>query len=354
MAITSNTRNVNAKSLIRQFMLCQAVCLLLLFPAVAQSLTVNLGNTWGGIFAGKVTNYEITLSGKRNTYALLHWRLIAKGRILSRGQQDIRFNNGEITTATLPLQAPPLKPGINLEGKLIVELTADGQSQQKARTESKFTIYGPDIFFSKRAFFRQLDIQLYDPGGTTAKVFDELKLPYELRSKNQILDPGTKGLLVVGSGVAFHPQRGFMKALLERAGAGQKILILGPVSGTFPVSGVSLDTRITPSSMFFSNDPVVQLFAKGYAWIPDASKKAYRLSLQSHRAEVLATIVEADKGSWDWVDILYGQSGGRLIVCMLPFDRYLSEGPVPQILLGRLLAYAHGQMSAFTSIKSGD
>ena len=49
----------------------KSACIFLLYPALAQSLTLNPANTWGGIFAGQINDFEVSVSGAQNSYALL-------------------------------------------------------------------------------------------------------------------------------------------------------------------------------------------------------------------------------------------------------------------------------------------
>ncbi|MBT3015953.1 MAG: hypothetical protein KME63_09440 [Candidatus Thiodiazotropha sp. (ex Clathrolucina costata)] len=327
----------------RFLFLCKTACLLLLFPVVAQALAFNAGNNWPGIFAGTVTPYKITVKGELNSYALLTWKLTLKGRTLSKGRQEIRFLNSETVTTKLPLQVPPLKPGVKLEADLIVALAKENPKGHKVQQRSKLMIYPPDVLQSEQSFYRRLNIQLFDPKGTTAKIFDALKIPYTTLSITQLTRPRDKGLVVVGSGFAFKTQQGLLDLLSERAGEGQQILLLQPVSGAFSVSGLSTGAKNPPSSISFADSAIVPSFAKDLHWISDTSIKTPGLSLYARHQKVMLKVVDSTQDSWDWVDISYRLSGGRLIVCMLPFDRLIYQGPVPQLILGNLLAYTSGQ-----------
>lgn len=326
----------------RFLFLCEIACLLLVFPVAGQSLTFSVGNTWEGIFAGKVTPHEITIKGDLNSYALLTWKLTLKGRTISKGQQDIRFQSRETVTTKLPLQVPPLKPGVKLEADLLVELAKGNHTGHKVQHVSKLMIYAPDVLLQYQAFYRKLNIQLFDPKGITANIFDSLKIPYTAISKTQLTGPGEKGLVIVGIGFAFKQQQSLLNVLSERAGEGQQILVLQPVSGVFPVSGFSTDTKEPPSIISFADNSIVPSFAKGLEWVSGTSIKTPGLSLRTQRQVMVAKVVDSAQGGWDWVDINYKQSGGRFIVCMLPFDRLSYQGPVPQLILGNLLAYTSG------------
>jgi len=315
----------------------------------AQSITIQTGNTWAGIFAGEIVPHEIILTGKQNAHVSLNWKLKSKGRTLSSGQQRIRFSGNNTVSTTLPLRTPPIKPGISLEALLVIEVDEEVPADKKLRYESKLIIYGPDLLLDNRHFYQRLNIQLFDPVGMTSKLFDKLNVPYQARSKSQLINSTRKGLVVVGAGIALDQQRGLIKSLIKHASNGQRVLILQPITGDFPISDLSTNTGIQASTMSFMNDSVVQSFAKGHDWITSNSINTHGISILNHRQTVLARIAKYNENNWDWLHIDFDQSGGNFIICMLPFDRYIDHGPVPQIIFSRLLAFADGQLTELTT-----
>lgn len=63
--------------------------------------------------------------------------------------------------------------------------------------------------------------------------------------------------------------------------------------------------------------------------------------LSSRRQSVSVEIFEYPQTNWDWLQLNYHQSGGQIIVCILPFVEYVDDNPDPQTILGRLLTYAN-------------
>lgn len=311
-------------------------------PTLAQPLTITSGKVWGGIFADQVTHYEIILSGERNSSTSISWKLISKGRALSSGQQTIRFANDESLTTTFPLKTPPLKPGISLQAQLIVEEDNKSKGKNLVLYRSKLVIYGPDILLTDRNLDQNLNIQLFDPIGKTSKILSGLKIPYKSRTKSQLLNLKAKGLIILGAGIALDRQRGLISAVIDLAKKGQRVLILQPVSGNIPFSLVT-GSDIQPSRISFAGDSVVPSFAKGYTWITNDPEKNRGLALSSHRQSVSVKIAEYPQAHWDWLQLYYHQSGGQVIVCMLPFVEYIDDNPIPQIILNRLLNYANNR-----------
>lgn len=328
--------------MIKNYFLCVKLTALFFLsaPTLAQPLTPISGNSWGGIFADQVTLYEINLSGERNSSTSISWKIISKGRTLSNGQQTIKFAKDESLTTILPLKTPPLKPGITLEAQLIVEEVNKSKRKGRILYQSKLVIYGPDILLTDRNLDQNLNIQLFDPIGKTSKILSGLKIPYKARTKSQLLNLKAKGLIILGAGIALDRQRGLVSALIELAEKGHRVLILQPVSGNIPFSPVT-GSDIQPSRISFAGDSVVPSFAKGYTWITNDPEKNRGLALSSHRQSVSAKIAEYPQAHWDWLQLNYHQSGGQIIVCMLPFVEYIDDNPVPQIILSRLLTYAN-------------
>jgi len=327
-----------------RFLWAKVFILLLFIPTLAQPVTINIRNTWSGIFAGEVVPYEITLTGKPNSYISIGWKLNSKGRTLSSGQQTVRFNRGDAVTVTLLLRTPALKPGIKLEAQLIIKATNEAYPDQNAHNKFKLVIYGPDLLLENKHFYQQLNVQLFDPIGTTSKILDKLKIPYDVLSKSQLINSTKKGLIIVGAGVALDQQRGLINTLLKDAGNGRRVLILQPVSGDFPISDLATETNVRPSEIAFKDDSIVQSFAKGYDWNVNAAMKKQGISLINYRQVVLAQIGKFNNNSWDWLQINFDRSGGKIIICMLPFERYIDYGPIPQVIFSRLLAHANGQL----------
>ncbi len=327
----------------RYFTIFQVLVLVSVFPPIAHALSLETMTGWEGIFAGKVTPYEIRLKSKQNQYLHLSWTLNLKGRILSRGEQDVRFLGHDTVSLNLPLHPPPLKPGIKLDADLFLDLTGGEQSDERIRQKFKLKLYGPDPLLSELPRLKKLNIRLYDPNGHTSEIFDNLKIPYTAVSKSELSDSHVKGLLVVGIGLTFKRQTGLLDLLVKQAEKGDRILILQPVSGSFPLPGATGENVGLPSSIAFSDQRIFSRFADGLAWNSIASVKTSGLRIEPLYQAVMVQVVESAQDGWSWVDIFYNRSGGRFIVSMFPFEKHIRNGPVPQLMFAHLLAYIAGQ-----------
>jgi hypothetical protein len=295
---------------------------------------------WKGIFAGEITQYKIVVTSKKNSNVLLSWQLLLKGRAVSSGVQNVRFNSDANKVVSLPLRVPAMKSGIHLSSQLII---SGVNAEYQKNYQSMIPVYGPNLFLKDTDIFRKLNIKLFDPIGKTSSFLSDSKIPYFELSREEILTPSIEGLIVVGAGVDLNRHRGLIDALIKLAEKGRKVLILQPSSANVQLSRLATSQDVHPSTLSFSKDSIVNSFAEGYHWITDDPLKNFGIVLHNHRQSILAQVIEYQQDSWDWLNIDYQHSKGRLIICMLPFSGHINRGPIPQLLFSRLLMHAGEQ-----------
>lgn len=340
--VRTHQSRVGRRSMCGRLRLWSMALLASCFALPAQCLTLSPGAAWAGIFAGATSDYQIVVSGDRNSRVLLSWRLHAKGRTLASGREEARFADTESLIVGLPLQTPPLKRGISLTARLIVEAEDSVDPNNQARFEIPIRIYGPDPLLSDPVFEAGLNIQLFDPAGGTGRMLEALNMPYEVLSKSRFLDANAKGFGIVGAGVALDQQRGLVPTLLEQVQAGRRVLVLQPTSGSIPVPTLPAALGTQPSALSFATASVTQLFAADHRWAADLAEETKGISLQTYRDSISAAITGSDESRWTWMKVDFEHSGGTLIVCTLPFVNTFDAGPIPQIIFGRLVAFAGG------------
>ncbi|UTF59170.1 hypothetical protein [Gilvimarinus sp. DA14] len=314
--------------------------ILLLFlafiPSHALALTISNDKSWPALFGGKPTQYEISLLGLANAQVSIHWELSVKGRILSSGQGRADLDRDGLGVVQLTLAAPKLTPSAVVSGQLSVVVFEKGNPDSIAHKKIALNIYGQDVLWAERQALGSRRIQLFDPSQATVKAFQSLKLPYNQISKSQLLNAASPGLIVIGAGLALDDVRGLTPVLLELARTGQAVVILQPVSGTFPLYD-SPDLTHMPTAMSLSDHFPLPLL-RGLTWPELNSTLTYRLipSYSDSGAEV--EVKPETPTGWSWLQLDYSGSGGRLIVCAFPLIERIDESPVPQIVLARLLA----------------
>jgi hypothetical protein len=312
----------------------------LAFPA--QSLSLSSGAGWSGIFSGKTIEYQVLVTSESRTSALLTWQLVTKGRTLASGKKEVRFGHTDRTSLRLTLKTPPLKPGISLTARLLVEVEDSATPMKKARLEIPIKIFGPDPLLSAPGLRKDLHIHLYDPTGDTTHMLDTLNIPFQSSSKSRFLEADLGNLSIIGGGIALDEQRGLVNTLLEQARSGRRVLILEPISGSIPVPPSDTASQTLPPSLSFEQDRVTRRFAAGYPWATHPAESARGITLQPHRNSVSASITAREESTWAWMKLDFEASGGALIICMLPFAQAFDTGPIPQIIFGRLVAFAAG------------
>ncbi|MBU2885164.1 hypothetical protein KO507_05235 [Gilvimarinus agarilyticus] len=309
-----------------------------LIPSHALALTISNDNSWSALFGGKAAQYEISLLGLANSQVSIHWELSVKGRVLSRGQGRAGLDRDGLGVVQLTLAAPKLTPSAVVSGQLSVVVFEKDNTDPIAQKKIALNIYGQDVLWAERQALGTRQIQLFDPSQATAKAFKSLQLPYNLISKSQLLNVATPGLIVIGTGLALNDVRGLTSVLLELARNGQKVVILKPVSGVFPLYDSSDFTRF-PTAMSLSDHlPLPQL--RGLTWPELNSTLTYRLNPSYSDSEAEVEVIPETQTGWSWLQLDYAGSGGRLIVCTVPLIERIDESPVPQIVLARLLANA--------------
>lgn len=321
------------------------IFLCLFMPSVVSALTVDAESHWGGIFAGRQTPYTVSLTSDKNSSVFLSWKLISNNRILSKGQEAIRFTSDEPVTRHILLQTPKMKPGAVLKAKFMIEAIDIEDPDIKAYLEISLDLYGDNIFIAEQTIYQQMKIQLFDPAGETAKLMTALQLPFQSVAKQQLFNQAAQGLIVVGAGIELDQHRGLMVGLIELARQGRKILILQPRSGIIPLTELSSKQSSQAPALSLRNNSLIQSFAKGYVWVADDLKNNYAMTLDNHRQSIFLRITPYRADDWQWLLLNFAQAEGQMIVSMLPFNAYIKNYPIAQIIFAQLLVYANGQLS---------
>lgn len=319
------------------------IILLLFLPVPAQAVVVEDKNAWNGIFAGKLVPYDITLSGEPDTSLFLSWKLTTKGRTLSAGNQTIALGSRDSMRVSLPLRTPAVKPGAMVSAQLVVDLSAENRPEAAAHHEFPIFLYGPGALSSDGYVHQQLRIRLFDPVGRTKEIFDELAIPHLTVRNDELLREPPDGLLVLGTGIALDHPPELLDSLVKLALAGGKVLVFQPRSGTVALPGRSFGSGIQASAMTLAGDSIIRTVTGGYPWLTDDPMKHYGIGLRRYGETTVAGIGSFGHDQWDWLHISFDQTGGQFIICTIPVIEHALDNPIPQIILGRLLAYAGKQ-----------
>ena len=89
------------------------------------------------------------------------------------------------------------KPGVVMAMKLTVSAFASGTAKEEGSVERTLWVFPPDPFTGRAEWLKKLDIRLFDPVGATARLFDEVTVPYTTVRNVDALGEPKDAVLVV-------------------------------------------------------------------------------------------------------------------------------------------------------------
>jgi hypothetical protein len=204
----------------------------------ATPVSVTVQEPWGNLFAGKETIFHTVITATEAFEGRMVWRYSADGRTLARGEGVVKAGQTAPAIGEMRFHVPVVNPGVVMQTILSVSVELAGSDKVVATLDKPIWVFPEDPFTGRTEWLKKLNIRLFDPVGTTAKLFTELKIPFtEIRGVES--SSAEEGVLVVGEGVSFKDYRGLAESLIKVAAAGKPVLCLAPVGGEMqlPVSG---------------------------------------------------------------------------------------------------------------------
>jgi len=174
-----------------------------------------------------------------------------------------------------------------------------------------------------RKTLESINIQIFDPAGKTASVFNDLQVPFEQIKSIQDLKQISKSLLVIGESYDQYDEE-FSKSLAAASRNGVNIICLSPADSEF---NLQIDDQVvlsqTPNIADVGSKIVV---APGLFWQPI-------------RSDATISLVPAKrKSGWPWIELRTNvPKQSRLIVCGFPMIASHNKTPAARHLLAKLL-----------------
>jgi hypothetical protein len=269
-------------------------------------------------------------------------------RTIARGQQLASVRPDKPAVATLRLAVPGVKEGVVVQAQLAVSLYAGASTRPAAEHTKPIWIFPRDPFVDRSEWLKGLNIELFDPLGKTAEVFEKARVPFKLtRNTAAISGPGT-GLLVIGEGISLRDFRALPEAMLQAAAGGRPVLCLAPSEGAIPMPGAGDTPQQAPRLVELRREDIVTELDKrvdAAGWPPAGTSVASRLVVQPKGGRVVAE-VSAQGAGWPWLDARYPAGRGRLLACGFGIIRQWEDGPAPRFLLARILDLLDGQQDS--------
>jgi hypothetical protein len=331
------------------------VCLLAVVAALPGGLlhsveqkertTLRPKEEWSAIFAEKAVTFHFTVKAARDFTGRAVWTFAAENRTVlpkGRGEARLKVAAGQSAEFKVPLETPPLRPGVTLATTLTVALLADGAKDAAAVHERTLWVFGADPFAGRTKWLKEFKIALWDPDPQrkTAKAFESLKIPFEELPAAANLVAVKEGVLVIGQGASFRDEPRLAEDLVRAARRGVPVLCLAPAEGTFllPGAGPGGDA---PRGFRFRRQDVITEFDKrldARAWPPDGKVTAGSLALKAEDGKVVVEVLPGG-GAWPWLEIEFPEEKSRLVFASFNFIGQWEAGPAPRHLLARLFEW---------------
>ena len=272
----------------------------------------------------------------------LQWSHSANQRTITRGEAGFQPDGCTGANAEFVLKTPPVRDGVAFTTTVRTEFVPAGADQPVASLERTLTLFPKNPLADRTEWAKELGIELYDPAGTTAKVFEELGLPY--RPAGAAGDePARSSILIIGEGVSLTKRRMLMETTLNAVASGRRAIMLAPSDGGFvlPGAGATDDVKqLFPADIRFAGARVIAEMDRkldSRSWIGTGNVvPSSRFHLQSYRGRIEAAITDEAPG-WPWLRVRYPEKNGAFILCGFRIVEHWDKGPTPRYLLIRIL-----------------
>lgn len=301
------------------------------------------------VTAGGETRLKVKLTGVAEARPVVQWTVSTdRGQLLGRySKVSVNERPGGDVLVNLEFPMPPLKPGVVLPLSLQVSAVLDGQTHQQTLS---LNAYSAEAFSRRDEMFERLRIQLFDPEGETAELFDEHNIPYTRLINLAAIDLVVSETLVVGEGVSLRDYRTLGQSLAGCAQRGGQVLCLAPREDDFPLVLQRIGSSENLPRITLDRSSVVRAFDKRFdvdQWGGEPATTAGFIPTASESD--LAFNMSQDRQGWPWVSLEYNQAGiksikkspsiekpGRLILCGFGILSRWEDSPVPRYLLAHL------------------
>ncbi len=318
-----------------------ALCGSLAGPAIASAedrTVIESHEEWSGVFGGTKAAFRLRVKPEVPFHGRVDWTFSIGRGTVGRGTAEVDARPGEPGVVDVALEVPPVREGLIVQAKLAAVASSGGRPVPGAALEKVVWVFPRDPFAGRTRWLKDLKITLFDPGGETAEAFEGLGIPFEATRNVDALAEPAEGMLVIGEGASFDEERGLGVAMHAAAARGRPVLCLAPAGGRLSIPGAGDADISAPRALSFRRQEIIAELDKrldARAWPRDGKVVASTLALRAE-GETLAGEVGSDPRGWPWVEILYPERRGRLVVCGFGVVAHWEEGPAPRFLLARI------------------
>ncbi len=313
---------------------------------------------WSDILGGAPVTRHFSVESAGGFRGRLAWGLTVGGRTLVRREQAVAAEPGRPETAAIAFELPKVNPGVVLEARLSVALTAEGGAAPAASHERRLWVFCDDPFAGQADWVKSLGITLFDPEEKTAAVFEKAKIPFARTANLDAAAKLSQGLFVVGEGTSFADYRGLPDVMVKLAARGVPVCCLAPSGGELVLPGTEAAGPSSPSRLVLRRTDIITELDKrldAASWPPDGKVASSGLVVRSRREAVVAEFSIFDFGfsidnpksaignrksaEWPWLEVRFPAERGKLIVCGFGIVRSWEAGPAPRFLFARILEF---------------
>lgn len=296
---------------------------------------------WRAVFGGRECIYHFQVNAAESITGRAGWQLSYANRTIASGESAFKAGPEEKGFIEIHINVPPVNEGVMMPAQLSVALF---NKHELASWSDTLYIYSKDPFVLKKEWLKGLKIGLFDPEKKTGKIFEELGIPFIAQTNIDAFSEFKGSLFVVGSGVDFAEFRTLWKVLLNLSARGVDVLVLEPGGGTVGIPRSEGAMFSLPEGISLRQNEVIHKLNKKLdkdAWPPDGKAVACGMMLKAGRVGVMGEFVAGNNG-WPWVEIDFGEKGGKNIVCGFGIMDRINDGPTPRFLLAQIFEYMVG------------
>ena len=307
----------------------------------APETTIAVDEPWHAVFGGRETVFHAVIHGEDGVSGRVRWELRVSRRTILRSEREFRVADAGSATVEVRLPLPPVKPGVIVPASVEISAALPGAEEPGATVTRRLWVFHEDAFAHRAEWLEQLRIRLFDPEGSTEKVLDAARVPYDYVRQPSVLETEeTAAVLVLGAGLSLedYPQLG--RCLVRLAAQGHRVLCLRPRSGEMPLPGTADSELPTPARLEFRRRQVIRELDKRLdhvGWPPDGKLAGNGLAMSVESGLIAGRVTAASDG-WPWVATHF-PGGGRLVVCGFPIIEKWEAGPTPRFLFARILEW---------------
>lgn len=266
------------------------------------------------------------LAGKRSTLnfpisdlppGVVEFRVQYESRTLATGKAARTKIDAQDTATIDILISETLVSPLKVE----IDLRCGGKNEAVP-----LVLFPAKAFQENRSLFSRAKIQLFDPRGNTAKIFQVYDVPFETTKSIQSLPKESK-LLVIGEGCEQLSGVDFANTLLETASQ-LNVLCLLPANQNIELNAPDYEIRIGQTPKTIADANLESFLAAEHAWRPGRDGDTLRLEA-----------VENSLG-WSWIRVTQRDGEASSIALTgLPLIAKHDQVPAARHILSKLIEH---------------